>query len=66
MKKHNEYTILGFKALKRAAAKVADNARKNNYKIPIWRNGRIEYEIPGVITEHAGAVDQSHSGLVEK
>ena len=51
MEKHNKYTILGLKALQRAAAKVAENARKNNIKIPIWRNGRIEYEIPGIITE---------------
>lgn len=42
MKKHSQYTILGFKAIQRAAAKVAENARKNNYKIPVWINGRIE------------------------
>ena len=51
MEKHNKYTLLGLKALQRAAAKVAENARKNNIKIPIWRNGHIEYEIPGIITE---------------
>jgi len=51
MKKHNKYALLGLKALKRAAAKVSENARKNNYKIPVWKNGRIEYEIPGIITE---------------
>ena len=57
MKKHNKYTELGFKALQRAAAKVAEDARKNNYKIPVWRNGRIEYKIPGVTPEQRGAVD---------
>jgi hypothetical protein len=46
MKKHNKYALLGLKALERAAAKVAENARKNGYKIPVWKNGRIEYEIP--------------------
>ena len=51
MKKHNKYTVLGLKALERAAIKVAENARKNEYKIPVWRNGRIEYEVPGKITE---------------
>jgi hypothetical protein len=51
MKKHNQYTILGFKAIQRAAAKVAENARKNNFKIPVWINGRIEYQIPEIITE---------------
>ena len=52
MKPHNNYTILGFKALQRAAAKVAADAKKNNYKIPVWKNDRIEYEIPEIITEH--------------
>jgi hypothetical protein len=55
MKEHNKYALLGLKALERAAAKVAENARKNNYKIPVWKNGRIEYEIPGIITEQASA-----------
>jgi hypothetical protein len=51
MKKHNKYTALGFKALQRAAIKVADNARKNQYKIPVWKNGRIEFEVPEAIIE---------------
>lgn len=51
MERHNKYTLLGFNALQRAAAKVSENARKNNLKIPIWRNGRIVYEIPKIITE---------------
>ena len=53
MKEHDSYTALGLKALKRAAAKVSENARKNNYRIPIWKNGRIEYEIPAISTEQA-------------
>jgi len=52
MKKHNKYALLGLKALERAAAKVAENARKNKYKIPVWKNGRIEYEIPAISTKH--------------
>lgn len=51
MKKHNKYAVLGLKALRRASAKVAENARKNKYKIPVWKNGRIEHEIPGTIRE---------------
>ena len=58
MEKHNKYTLLGFKALQRAAAKVAENARKNNLKIPIWKNGRIVYEIPEIITEPGAALDR--------
>ena len=53
MKKYNKYSILGLKALQRAATKVALDAKKNNYKIPVWQNGRIEYEIPEIITEQA-------------
>jgi hypothetical protein len=57
MKKHNKYAILGLKALQRAATKVAENARKNNYKVPVWKNGRIEFEIPEIITEQDSAPD---------
>ncbi len=64
MKQHNKYAILGLKALERAANKVAENARKNNFKIPVWKNGRIEFEIPGIITERGVQTDrQQRSGL---
>jgi hypothetical protein len=43
--------VVRVKALERAAAKVAENARKNKYQIPAWKNGRIEYEIPEIITD---------------
>ena len=46
MNKNYNYATLGLKALKRAAKKVYEDASKNNYKIPIWRNNRIEYWIP--------------------
>lgn len=61
MKKYNKYSLLGLKALQRAAAKVAMDAKKNNYKIAIWQNGRIEYEIPKIIAE-AGAPDAKRQG----
>lgn len=48
MKNRNKYALLGLKALQRAAGKAVDDARKNNLKIPIWKNGRIEYEMPVV------------------
>ena len=66
MKKHNKYAVIGLKALQRAAAKVAEDARRNNYKIPVWRNGRIEYIIPGVTTKKNGTVDQVQTGSIEK
>jgi hypothetical protein len=63
MKKHNKYALLGLKALERAAAKVAENASKNKYKIPVWKNGRIEYKIPEVITEQTSAPDAKSRGV---
>ncbi len=57
MKKHNNYTIMGLKALRRAALKVAEDARKNNYKIPVWKNGRIVYKVPEVATEQSAGGD---------
>ncbi len=41
MKKYNKYSMLGLKALQRAAVKVAEDAKKYNYKIPVWQNGKI-------------------------
>jgi hypothetical protein len=62
MKKHNKYALLALKAMERAAAKVAEDARKNKYKIPVGKNGQIEYEIPGIVTEQsAQAFGQWHS-----
>ena len=63
MKEHNIYTELGLKALQRAAAKVAENARKNNFKIPIWENGRIEYLMPDVNTEKSSTHDAISRGV---
>ena len=66
MEKHNKYAVIGLKALRRAAAKVAEDAKKNNYKIPVWRNGRIEFEVPEINTEQGGSVDQVPNGHIEK
>jgi hypothetical protein len=58
MKGHNIYTVLGLKALQRAAIKVAENARKNNLKIPIWKNGKIEYIAQGMSAEQRDGEDE--------
>jgi hypothetical protein len=60
MTKHNNYTVIGFKALQRAALKVAEDARKNNYKIPVWRNGCIVYKIQEVTTEQSAGGDEKN------
>ncbi|WPD21977.1 MAG: hypothetical protein SD837_17445 [Candidatus Electrothrix scaldis] len=63
MKQHNKYTLLGLKALERALIKVAENARKNAFKIPVWRNGRTEYEIPKKINEPANTLQDPESRI---
>jgi hypothetical protein len=57
MKKYNKYSMIGLKALQRAAVKVAEDAKKNNYKIPVWENGKIEFEVPEIATNHTGSPD---------
>ncbi len=56
-KKHNEYARLGLRALKRAASKVANKARKENYEIPVWKDGQIEFIVPDPITEQVTRTD---------
>ena len=62
MKQYSKYAILGLRALQRAAEKVAEDARRNNYKIPVWKDGRIEFEIPVASTEQKNAPDTKKSG----
>jgi len=57
MKRYNKYSMLGLKALQRAAVKVAEDAKKNNYKIPVWQNGKIEFEVPEIVSNHTGSPD---------
>lgn len=57
MKKHSKYAILGLQALERAAKNVAENARKNKDKIPIWENGSIKFKVPGVTSGKCGKLD---------
>jgi hypothetical protein len=61
MQKQNKYAIIGFKALRRAAEKVAMDAKKNNYKIPIWKNGHIEYKIPEITADKSERSDARSS-----
>jgi len=51
MTTQNQYAILGLRALKRASKKVAENAIKNNYKLPFWINGKVEYKTPSLIID---------------
>ena len=63
MKKYSEdFAIMGLKALKRASNRAKENAKKSNLKIPVWRNGKIEYISPENSTEQAGALDRYSAG----
>ena len=50
-KQYQDYAIMGLKALKRAARRAVMDAQKKNQKIPIWKDGRIEYINPEIDTE---------------
>ncbi|MEK7274899.1 MAG: hypothetical protein AAB110_06555 [Candidatus Desantisbacteria bacterium] len=63
MKQHNKYALIGLQALQRAVTKVAEDAQKNNYKIPIWENGRIKYEIPTIIIAEQSIQPDAEIGL---
>jgi len=36
---------------------------KNKYKIPEWKNGRIEYEIPAISTKQVSEPDAKSRGV---
>ncbi len=51
MEEYSDYSLMALKALRRAAAKVAEDAIRKNYKIPYWENGKIVYKTPEIPTE---------------
>ena len=55
MQENNDYAEMGLRALKRAAKKVYEDARRHNLKVPIWRNNRIEYLDPSKDFEQESA-----------
>lgn len=58
MKDKNQYAELGLRALKRAAIKVAEKARRNNLKIPIWEDGQVKYIDPEIQTDQIDSKEQ--------
>ena len=51
MKSQTKYGAIGLAALKRAVSDIAEEARRNGFKVPMWKDGRIVYGIPGVESE---------------
>ena len=65
MEKQSEgYAIMGLKALKRATRKAVADARKNNLKIPIWKNGKVVYMVPEIDTEPWAQSDRQTAGRI--
>ncbi len=59
MPKHSIYAEMGLRALRRAARKVAEDAIRNNYKLPIWQNGRVQYITPKLTDYQDEASDKN-------
>jgi len=57
MSKGEYYARLGYAALCRAALQVAERAKKENRKIPIWEDGRIVYGFPTITPEKVAAAE---------
>ncbi len=51
MERHQDFATIGLKALQRAARKAIIKAKKRGLKIPVWKDGKIEYIIPKIDTE---------------
>ena len=63
-KQYQDYAIMGLKALKRAARRAVMDAQKKNQKIPIWKDGRIEYINPEIDTEQCAVADRQSAALL--
>jgi hypothetical protein len=56
------YAIMGLNALIRAARKAIESATKKNLKVPIWKDGKIEYIKPKINTEQGAPPDRYSAG----
>ncbi len=64
MGKHNrDYATMGLKALSRASQKAIAEAKRKNLRIPIWKDGKIEYINPEITTEQLGAIHRQSTKL---
>lgn len=57
MSKGEYYARLGYAALCRAALEVAEKARKENRKLPIWKQGKVVYDFPTITPQQVAAAD---------
>lgn len=59
MNKGDYYAEIGMKAATRAAIKVIVQANRENRPIPIWKNGKVEYEIPSIPNKQMQSTQKS-------
>jgi hypothetical protein len=57
MSKGEYYARLGYAALCRAALGVAETARRENRKLPIWHEGQIIYDFPSITPRHVAEAE---------
>jgi len=57
MSKGEYYARLGYAALCRAALEVAEKAKRENRKLPIWLGGQVVYGFPTITPEQVATAD---------
>ena len=62
MDQHKDYATIGLKALRRAAYKAIVEAKKRGLKIPVWKDGKIEYINPEIDTQQVAASNRHFTG----
>ena len=51
------YAKIGYAALCRAAFGVAERAKRENKKVPIWKDGKVIYGFPTITSEQVAAAN---------
>ncbi|MEM9399015.1 MAG: hypothetical protein AAF984_02295 [Verrucomicrobiota bacterium] len=63
MSNSDYYAKLGYAALCRAALQVAEKAKKENRKLPIWKNGQVVYGFPSITPEQVAQANADKPAL---
>ncbi len=62
--RNQDYATMGLKALSRAAHKAIAEAKRKNLKIPVWKDGKIEYINPDINAEELDALERQSAALL--
>lgn len=58
VKKEEDHATMALRALIRAAQKAMAEAKRKNLKVPIWKDGKIEYIDPEIDPEQFDSADR--------